>query len=482
MTFKTLDIVSGSYNDPVIDFSSQKTSNMYIIVEQQGKKQKRFTAMPGHALWVDVVASLSQPLRGMWQYKFDTAYIYCIIEQDLYRIDNVKAITKITTASITSSSGVVQSTASDKEAIYIDGSAGYTYNFGTGTFAQITATDFPDNPVLVGYLDDRIYVLNSDTNTFVPSALNDFRSWDSENTLAAQFKPGKLIAGTVFHTDIYLFKTEGTEIWVPITTPSPVPIRRDNSRLYDFGCAAKNSIAQNENYLLWLASNANGVSSIMLVEQGSYPQRISTQSLDQVIQSYGDVSDAEAFVFEYNSHTFYQINFPVPDKSYIFDVTTKGWFDLEQIDGTRHLANSHVYFANKHLVGLRNKAQIHEMSDTIYKYGDNTFNTKVRTKHIYQNGYQMQFVNGLKIDIASGNAPINGEGSDPYILCSFSHNGGRTFTSMQPRSAGKIGEYRLSASWFNLGSGRDFVLDIDIRDPYKRDILGASMDMEVADD
>ncbi|MFE1676613.1 hypothetical protein ACFMJE_18460, partial [Acinetobacter baumannii] len=70
-------------------------------------------------------------------------------------------------------------------------------------------------------------------------------------------------------------------------------------------------------------------------------KRISTHAIEYAIQSYSTITDAIAFTYQQEGHSFYVLTFPTADKTWVFDVSTELWHERAGfVDGefTRHRA------------------------------------------------------------------------------------------------------------------------------------------------
>jgi hypothetical protein len=71
-----------------------------------------------------------------------------------------------------------------------------------------------------------------------------------------------------------------------------------------------------------------------------------------------------------------------------------------------------------------------------------------------------------------------GQGTDPQVMIRWSDDGGLSWGTEQWVSIGKVGETKNRAVIYNLGEARDRVWEVNISDPVKRDIIGATLFME----
>jgi hypothetical protein len=81
----------------------------------------------------------------------------------------------------------------------------------------------------------------------------------------------------------------------------------------------------------------------------------------------------------------------------------------------------------------------------------------------------------LQLEFAPGVGNQSGLGVDPQAYLTISRDGGKTFGQRWPAPIGKAGNYRTRTMWRRLAFGRDVVIDVEVIDPVRRDLVGASL-------
>jgi hypothetical protein len=88
------------------------------------------------------------------------------------------------------------------------------------------------------------------------------------------------------------------------------------------------------------------------------------------------------------------------------------------------------------------------------------------------------FLRRFEVDVQTGVALVEGQGSDPQLMLDYSKDGGMTWDALQIwRSMGKTGEYTKRLRWINLGASRAWVLRLTCTDPVRRAIIGTYVDV-----
>jgi hypothetical protein len=119
------------------------------------------------------------------------------------------------------------------------------------------------------------------------------------------------------------------------------------------GCIAAFSVAKLDNGIFWLGADARG-RGIVYRANGYTAQRVSTHAVEWQIQQYGNLSDAIAYTYQQDGHSFYVLIFPSANTTWVFDVSTNLWHERAAfINGsfTRHRSNCQMSFNNEIVVG-----------------------------------------------------------------------------------------------------------------------------------
>ena len=169
---------------------------------------------------------------------------------------------------------------------------------------------------------------------------------------SAEGSPDGLVSLIVDHREIWLFGTNSVEVWYDAGT-SPFPLVPVQGAFNEVGCIAAFSVAKLDNGLFWLGADARG-KGIVYRANGYTAERISTHAVEWQIQEYGNLSDAIAYTYQQDGHSFYVLIFPSANTTWVFDVATALWHERAAfINGsfTRHRSNCQMSFSNEVVVG-----------------------------------------------------------------------------------------------------------------------------------
>jgi hypothetical protein len=104
------------------------------------------------------------------------------------------------------------------------------------------------------------------------------------------------------------------------------PLQRIQGAFNELGCAAPYSVAKMDNGLFWLGRDRRG-EGIVYRANGYSGVRISTHAVEWQIQQYADMSDAIAYTYQQDGHSFYVLVFPSANTTWVYDAATQAWHE-----------------------------------------------------------------------------------------------------------------------------------------------------------
>ena len=234
----------------------------------------------------------------------------------------------------------------------------YQYNINTSELLEITDEEFLGAAV-VGYIDTYfVYItpnsqLVSTVSSITPTG--DFiwpLVFDATSVGSAEGSPDNLVSMIVDHNEVWLFGENSVEVWYDAGN-ADFPLQRIQGAFNELGCAARFSVAKLDNGLFWLGADARG-RGIVYRSNGYSGQRVSTHAIEFAIAQYGDLSDAIAYTYQQEGHSFYVLTFPSAGVTWVYDVATNAWHQRGEwlsADFGRHRSNCQLSFNNENIVG-----------------------------------------------------------------------------------------------------------------------------------
>ena len=501
-------ILGSAYVARSVNAADNRMINMFpeVVPEDAGGKSPAFLQRaPG----LNYLAAMGAgPVRGLWQFG---DYGYAVSGTTLYKIDSDFNVVSKGTVSGT---GQVSMVDNGTQMFIAAGATGYIYNAGTDVFAQITDVDFA-GAVTVGFIDGYFVYNQPNSQKFWVTSLYDGTSVDPLDFASAEGSPDNLVSLIVNHREIWLFGQSTVEVWYNAGLPD-FPLARIQGAFIEIGCAAPFSVAKLDNGVFWLSSDARG-RGMVYRSNGYAGVRISTHSVEWQIQQYADITDAVAYTYQQDGHSFYVLNFPSADITWVYDAATQAWHQRAgwlNNEFTRHRGNCQMAFNGQIVIGDYLTGQIYAYDPTVYTEAGSvqkwlrswralptgTNNLKRTTQHSLQldceSGVGLDgatpatttYLSSISSDAASAGA-ISGEsdettseiivqGSDPQVMLRWSDDGGHTWSSEHWRSMGKLGQTGRRVLWRRLGMTvklRDRVYEVSGTDPVKIAIMGAEL-------
>lgn len=504
-------ILGQSYVARSVNAADNRLVNLFPEVLQEGKEAGWLQRAPGLRLLATIG---SGPIRGVWAFASSDSTAFVVSGSELYRIDTSYNATPLGTVS---GSGPVSMADNGTQLFVACDPDSYIYNTSTGVFAQINDPDFPGAKI-VGYLDGYFVFTEPNSQRIWVTALLDGTSVDPLDFASAEGSPDGVVGMIVDHREVWIYGTRSVEVWYNAGT-SDFPLQRIQGAFNEIGCEAAYTVTKMDNGLFWLGADARG-RGVVYRANGYTGQRISTHAVEWHIQSYGNISDAVAYTYQQDGHSFYVLTFPSANKTWVYDVATQAWH--ERASGNenqyRHRSNCQMAFDSEIIVGDFENGNIYAFDMTVY--ADNGAiqkwlrswralppgqNNLKRTAH---HSLQLDCESGVGLDYRDPLGPVEienlydlllledggellteaGDGillnesewgmMQPQVMLRWSDDGGHTWSSEHWAPMGAIGQYSQRVFWRRLGMTlklRDRVYELSGTDPVKIAIMGAEL-------
>lgn len=350
------------------------------------------------------------------------------------------------------------------QVVVVDGFKGFYYDANTEKVEQITHEAFYP-AATVTYQDGYFLFDRKGTGQFFISELLNL-DFDPLDFATAEGQPDNLVAILSDHREIFLFGTETIEVWYN-SGASDFPFERNQGAFIEKGCAARYSVAKQNNTVYFVGSD------LMVYQMTGYtPVRISTHAVEKTLKDV-DLSDAFAYTYQDEGHLFYVLTIPSRDVTWCYDISTGAWHIRQSYQFGRHQSNNAIFFDSKTLVGDFQNGRIYQMAGNFYT-DDGEPVVREFVLPTVNNGREFLTVDSLEFDMGTGVGLISGQGNDPELRVYFSKDSGKTYSESFKRGRiGKVGEYLTRAKVNRFGAARQFTFKVEISDPIPIDIGGA---------
>jgi len=306
-------------------------------------------------------------------------------------------------------------------------------------------------------------------------------SVDPLDFASAEGSPDGLVSLIIDHREAWLFGTNSVEVWYDAGLQD-FPLQRIQGAFNEIGCIAPYSVAKLDNGIFWLGADARG-RGIVYRANGYTGVRVSTHAVEWHIQDYTNMADAVAYTYQQDGHSFYVLNFPSANTTWVYDVAVNAWHERAAFSAgefTRHRSNCQMSFNNEIVVGDFENGNIYAFDLNVY--ADNGSIRKWlrswRALPTGQNNLRRTAQHSLQLNCESGVGLNDGQGSDPQVMLRWSDDGGHTWSNEHWSNMGKIGQYYRRVFWRKLGMTvklRDRVDEVSGTDPVKIAIMGAEL-------
>ncbi len=472
--------------------NAQRTVNWFTESDPTGKNKLIAYPTPGLTLKATIG---NGPIRGMMRFIDTTAgnaeMLYVVSGTEVYKVSTAWGATLLGTI-INSSADPVSIAnnghlAPGQEAIFVDGTKGYRHLNATSTWvSDITtndSTNFPDGATHVVFFDglflanDVTGATSNQSGAFMWSDSYTASVWQALNFATAERSPDSLLAISAVNKIIYLFGEFTTELWYNASgSDATTPFKPQTT--IGVGIKAPHTIARTGDSLIWLSTDENGMARVTIAT-GNQTKAVSTYALENEWNSYSDLSDAYAFIYEQDGHTFYELTFPTGDRTFVYDLLQNSWHERESYNGGaggKHKVRHSAFFNGLTIVGddssgklyaydtdvhQDNAVQIVRQRDTQHISSD----TNVSVRH---NRLTMEFESGVgSAEVSSTNTTnVTGQVADttaPFVAGDVGKTIYNTITNESSTIAAYITGALVSLTDSNMvmTNGDTYVMGVD---------------------
>lgn len=463
-----IPFVGPFYTSRSLNANAQRAVNCFLELDNASPRAP--VALYGSPGTVARFTLPTSPVRGAIK---QGAYSYWVAGNTLYRVD--AAYNVVTLGVIGTSTGQVGMTTNGAQVLIVDGAAGW---LATETkLTQITDVDFPNGVTRCTYLSSYFVVAGDGSGQFFWSETpNSGDDWNGLDFASAEGSPDNTVGLIADHLELWLLGSNSAEVFV-VTSDPDAPFQRSGNTFIEHGCASGATVDKLDNTVFWMGEDDRGGPMVWRAD-GYTPRRVSNHALEKVMQGYPTISDAFAYTYQIEGHSFYVLCFPSGNATWVYDVATGEWHEWVYRSATtnalgRHRSNCHVYVNGEHLVGDFENGKVYALDlDTYTDDGAPILRLRATQCLDSQDGSRM-FYEELQVDMETGVGLATGQGSVPLLMLRYSNDGGHTWSNLKTKSVGKPGEYGRRVKYGPTGAGRNRVWEISCSDPVKWAVFGA---------
>lgn len=306
--------------------------------------------------------------------------ILCVINNSVYTVDdalNVRFVGRISTSVGPVS---IDENLSDQIAI-VDGLNCYIYNT---EIKSLTTQEFDKEKFIPNYVvyHNAAFLFGNGVNNNNGSKWFQYRyltatTIEYVSEFALQTKPDYALAVVRLpgsSDNVMVFGSTVAEIWTNVG--GETDYQRNSSLNIDYGCLSVSTIATDDKYVMWLASNTHSEPVIMMFA-GNQTLTISTPGISTLLGRMQYPKDSRAFFFKKDGHLFYILTFynDVDNMTLCYDIDSKEFSFLTDGEMNYFPAISVLYFNNNTYFFSLNNGSMYLIDSYLTTYDENIGNT-----------------------------------------------------------------------------------------------------------
>jgi len=486
--------VGPSYLDRALSVSAQRCLNLYPeqVETEDSKVRWILRRGPGTVLAYDIVTAQTGNIRGMHTTSTvnsdGSVRVFVVAANELIELKDEPNY--VSRGTISNLQNPVQFSDDGKTLCLVDGVDLWTLDL-TDDDAIPVRVNFspevrPSSVVFIGgytiinntYLDPTISFPPTTTLWYF-SDLYDANTWDTTIRIgSAELSADPITKMARVADSIWMFGPRSYQVF-SISGDDRGPLTPQGGAASDYGCLAPSSVATFGDTVCWLGTTSKG--GIMVYKSAGYSaERVSTHALEQALESYATVSDAVAFFYSQEGHSFYVLTFPDAEATWVYDMQTKMWHErASRIIGSGTLTRWEPLYSSAKLdrvfVGSTLNTKIFRLDLKKYNEWDDREILCLRSGPVLDSDTQRVSHIAAVFEMETGVGLTTGLGSDPKVMMRYSDDGGHTWSSKYFESMGRMGEYRKRVIFRRLGMSRERVYEISVTDPVPVTLISASV-------
>lgn len=486
-----------SYTESSINADAQKCMNWYP--EQGGPDSKsafQLYPTPGLKLFANIPGAEN---RGQFTINGRT---FSVVDSTLYEVFSDGTFNALGT--VVNDGNPASMVASPLQLLVASGGFLYVYYLRTvpgpplvpaGTFVLVPPATFPGPVTQVAYADGFFVALIASTEQYFVSQALDATAWPPLSTQVISTFADNVVSMIVDHRQIWLFGAKQSEVDYDAGN-IPNPFSTVPGGFLEQGCGAEFATVELDNGIFWIGSRNDQGNGIAWRTNGYTPQRVSNHAVETAWQSYPTIADARAFSYQDQGHSFWHINFPAANATWVYDVATGMWHErgfwfAQAGIFQAALPQNHTFNFLKHLVGDRASGKIYQMAIPSPAVGggwnfvdDNgALIRRVRRAPIISTENKWIYYSELVIDVETGLGPqpplLDGAGlpRDPMMTLRYSNDSAHTWSNERDMLCGQAGNYSKRVVARRLGRARQGrVFEVSVTDPIPWRLIDAYLE------
>jgi hypothetical protein len=334
----------------------------------------------------------------------------------------------------------------------------------------------------VSFIDSFFFLLVASSQTVYASNSFDATTWPALAVKSINTFADNVVGMIADHRFLWLAGSKATEVDYDAGT-FPFPLQAMPSGFIEQGLGAQFSMVQLDNAIFLIGLRNDTGQAMAFRTSGFAFQRISTHAVEWAWQQYSKISDARAFAYQENGHSFYVVTFPSAQATWAYDTATQLWHKRGFWNANLGMYQAalpicHTFNFGKHIVGDLTSGKSYQMSSPTITGGGWNFVTdngapirRLRAAPHVANEHQWMRYSELEVYLETGLGPQpplydgSGKARGPQLFLRCSRDGGHTWGTTRTADCGQAGKYLQRADFRRLGRARDIVFEVSCTDP-----------------
>ncbi len=278
--------------------------------------------------------------------------------------------------------------------------------------------------------------------------------------------PDDIVKAARLLDELWFLGQQTTEVWQQTADPD-APFQPVGGRLYEKGCANRDTVAVLDNTLFWVGND------LIVYRADTTPVRISSHSIEERLARSG-LENLKAWAFAFDGHTLYALTIG-EEGTWAFDIENQNWPRFKSYGQETWRAHIGTQVDGSLVVAGDDTTNVLYRLDATVSNDNGDPLERIITGGIAVIG-KPQVCRDFSVVMAMGWANITGDAVNPIVLMRYSDDGGNLWSSYIEQRLHLQGHYYGQVTWRQLGlipvPGRLFEIkvtdDVVVRLSYAR--------------
>jgi hypothetical protein len=459
--------------------------------------------------WPQPSAVKNLPVRGMWVLPgrvtalvviSNVCYLARVITMGSRTVAGSFSLAKVGELKTYSGQVCIRDNGVAGTAVIVDGPNGYFYAYANasdigppGTFLQITDPAFLGAD-RVAFIDGWWIFNRPGTQTFYTNAPQYSTKFQGSYFALKDAFTDRLMGVIENKEQLWLPGETTTEIWYD-AGGQYFPFQRLIGTELQVGCMATQSIARlssgGQDSLIWLGRAERG-ENVVVRTQGLNYEVVTTPAVSDAIASYPYTADAIGYVYQEDTHEFYQLTFPTADRTWVYDASMPlelAWHERLSYDPYaaqfhRHRSNCYMNFAGMRIVGDYQNGALYQLTRAVQNEAGWPLYRRRRSPYLWnKEDRERAHMQSLQVEFSQGQGSQTGLGANPQAYLTVARDNGMSLASAYepspsntfPAPLASVGNTKQRTIWRKLGWANWATMQLDVIAPVNSDIMGATI-------